>query len=399
MQHRFASPWPSLYIFGLAMTSAADIAPRVAIVHEWLTGMRGGEKCVEALCEIFPHAKIYTLLHTKGSVSPAIEGRPIHTSFIQNLPGVHRFYRYYLPLFPAAIERFDIRDVDVVISSNHCAAKGVRLTSEVLHICYCYTPMRYIWDMYEEYFGKGRAGVLTRAGMSVVRPYLRRWDLRTSANPKFYVAISENVQRRIRTIYHRSSDVIYPPVNVSWFSASPRVGRYYLIVSAFVPYKRIDLAIAAFNRMGKNLVIVGDGPDGPRLRSIAGSNIKFVGWQPDESLRELYADCTALVFPGEEDFGIVPLEAMASGKPVVAFARGGARETVVEGPDVCTGVLFHEQTVEALVDAVERLQTMHFSPEQLRSHAQRFDRGLFKERMKEYVLRRWREFTAGRACV
>ncbi|MBM2840545.1 MAG: hypothetical protein HW412_1073 [Bacteroidetes bacterium] len=365
---------------------------RIAIVHEWLTGMRGGEKCVEALCELFPQAELFTLLHVKGSVSSTIEQMQIHTSFIQNLPFAAQRYRHYLPLFPSAIERFDLSGFDIVITSNHCVAKGVRVLSTTLHICYCYTPMRYIWGLYDEYFSKGRAGLLTRLGMKLFLKYLRQWDLRTAENPNHFIAISEHVRQRIKDIYRRNADIIYPPVNTSFFNLSRKDDGYFLVVSALVPYKRVDLAIEAFNTLGERLVVVGDGPDERRLHSIAKKNIEFVGWQPDEKLREYYARCRALIFPGEEDFGIVPLEAMASGKPVIAYAKGGALETVIRSENLKTGILFHQQTAESLIDAVRKFKEEKFSAESLRSFALTFDREVYKRRIKDCVESCWSEF-------
>lgn len=367
--------------------------PRIAIVHEWLTGMRGGEKCVEALCELFPGATLFTLVHVRGSVSPTIERMPIHTSFIQHLPLAARHYRHYLPLFPRAIERLNLREFDIVISSNHAVAKGVRTAAGTLHICYCHTPMRYIWNLYDEYFSKGSAGLLTRTAMRLFVKRLRAWDVRTAAHPHHYIANSRNVQRRIKEIYHREADVIYPPVDTSLFQLSTAPGNYYLIVSALVPYKRIDLAIEAFNSTDEKLVIIGSGPEGTKLRALAGPNIEFLGWQPDDIVRKAYAECTALVFPGEEDFGIVPLEAMASGKPVVAFARGGALETVVQTAGLQTGVLFQEQSPEHLLEALQRLRTTTFHPDLLRKHALQFDKEIYKKRMLEYIQGRWEEFS------
>lgn len=355
--------------------------------------MRGGEKCVEALCEVYPGATLFALLHNPGSVSPTIERMPIRTSFIQRLPRASTQYRHYLPLFPAAIEQLDLRGFDLVISSNHCVAKGVRTLPATLHVCYCHTPMRYIWGLYDEYFGKERAGLFTRLGMRSVLGYLRRWDLRTAANPHYFIANSENVRRRIQNIYGRSSDLIYPPVNTASFAVSSRDEGYFLIVSALVPYKRVDLAVAAFNRTGDRLVVVGDGPDLRRLQAMAGPSVKLLGWQPDGAIRELYAGCTAVVFPGEEDFGIVPVEAMACGKPVIAFAAGGALETVLENPERQTGVLFRQQTVDSLIEAVGRMRRTGFDQAGLRAWALSFDREIYKRNMHEYVARRWAEWT------
>jgi glycosyltransferase involved in cell wall biosynthesis len=373
------------------MTAGTSQPQRVAIVHEWFTSMRGGEKCVEALCEVFPDADVYALLHVPGSVSPAIERALAGTTFVQCLPGASTQYRRYLPLFPLAVRQFDLRAYDLVITSNHCVAKGARVPQEALHICYCYTPMRYIWSQYDEYFGKGRADLLTRSAMRLFVGPLRRWDLSTASHPRHFVAISENIRQRIREIYGRPSDTIYPPVDTSRFALSLENRGYYLIVSALVPYKAVDLAIAAFAETGDRLVIVGEGPDRPRLEKLAGKNVSFEGWQPDEKLAGYYAGCAGVIFPGEEDFGIVPVEAMAVGKPVLAYARGGALETVIDTPGKKTGVLFHDQSVRGLLEGLRRLQSTEFDPRELRKHALTFDREIFKARMKEYCLRRWRE--------
>lgn len=375
------------------MISVDSQPRRIAIVHEWFTSMRGGEKCVEALCEVFPGADVYALLHVPGSVSPTIERALVQTSFIQHLPSATTHYRRYLPLFPLAVRSFDLTGYDLVISSNHCVAKGARTHPGTLHICYCYTPMRYIWGQYNEYFGKGRADLVTRLAMRLFVGPLRGWDLATAANPHYFVGISENTRRRIRDIYHRSSDVIYPPVDTARFTSAPAGGDYYLIVSALVPYKALDLAIEAFNRTGDRLLIVGEGPDRGRLEKLAGPTIAFEGWQPDEKLAAYYAGCRALIFPGEEDFGIVPVEAMACGKPVLAFARGGALETVIDRPGLRTGRLFGEQSVEALLEGLRILKETEFDPAALRRHAESFGRELFKERIKAYCLARWQSFT------
>ncbi len=368
---------------------------RIAIVHEWFTSMRGGEKCVEALCEVFPDATVYALLHVKGSVSPIIERMPMHTSFVQHLPFAATWYRYYLPLFPTAVRRFDLSGFDVVISSNHCAAKGVRTAPHTLHICYCYTPMRYIWTQYGDYFGARRSGLLARWGMRAAVGYLRRWDLRTAKNPHYFIAISENIRKRIRTIYGRESDVIYPPVGTAALSVVREHEDFDLIVSALVPYKRVDIAVEAYNRMGRCLVVIGDGPDLFRLRQMAGPTVQMLGWRPDDDVRDHFRRCRAVVFPGEEDFGIVPVEAIACGKPVVAYARGGALETVLEGPALKTGVLFQEQTAESLSAAVRKLEAESFDTIAMHAFALEFDREIYKLKMKEYILKRWEGFQAG----
>jgi len=358
---------------------------KVALVHDWLTGMRGGEKILEVFCELFPDATIFTTIHNEGMMSPAIEGMKIKTSFIQHLPLKSTKYRRYLPLMPAAINALDFSEYDFILSISAAVAKAAKPRRDAMHICYCNTPMRYIWDQFEEYFGKDRAGFATRTAMSLIMPYLRRWDIRTSDRVHHFIANSHNIAERISRIYHRTSDVIYPPVNTDLFVVSNKDEGYYLIVGALVPYKRIDLAIETFNRFGEKLLIVGLGPETEKLKKMANKNIEFLGWQSDENLAKLYAGCRALIFPGVEDFGIVPLEAMASGKPVVAFAKGGALETVVGDGDLPTGVFFHHQTVGVLDEAMKALSKMKFDPYAIRRHAEKFDRKEFKRQIAEYV--------------
>lgn len=360
---------------------------RVALVHDWLTGMRGGEKVLEILCELFPRAPLFTLLHTRGSLSPRIEAMEIRTSFVQRLPLSSTHYRRYLPLFPRAIESFDFSGFDLVISTSHCVAKGAVPGARALHVCYCHTPMRYVWEMYDEYFGKGRAGAGTRAAMAVVAPYLRRWDVATSGRVHAFIANSRNVAGRILLRYNRDADILYPPVETERFHITPKRGGYHLMVTALVPYKRVDLAVRAFNRMGRRLVVVGTGPDDARLRRLAGPTIEFRGWVSDEDLPRWYSECEALVFPGEEDFGIVPLEAMASGRPVIAYGRGGALETIVEDGPAPTGVFFHELSEEALIAAVELNARREYDPGSLRAHALTFDVGTFRQSITSLLLR------------
>lgn len=365
---------------------------KVAIVHDWLTGMRGGEKCLEVFCELFPDATIFTLLHNKGSVSEAIERMKIETSFLQQLPNTATRYRSYLPLFPRAIEGFKLSGFDLVLSSSHCVAKGIRPPKGATHICYCYTPMRYGWVFFDEYFGGMKP--LKKKLISFFIERLKRWDLKTNENVDFFIAISDNVKNRIKRFYGRDADVIYPPVDTANFKVSSSDEGFYLIVSALVPYKRIDIAIEAFNRLGKRLVIIGTGNSDFELRKLAGPTIEFLGWVDDDKVADYYSKCSALLFPGEEDFGIVPLEVQACGKPVVAYGQGGALETIVpaeKDPAAndgnATGVFFYKQTPDALIAAVERLEEIRdrFNPQALRRNALRFDKEVFRNKIKGYI--------------
>lgn len=371
---------------------------RVALVHDWLTGMRGGEKVLEVFCELYPDADLFTLLHVKGSCSPTIERMRIHTSFIQKLPDLANSYRKYLPLFPHAIESFDLSKYDLVLSSSHCVAKGVITPPSCVHVSYVHTPMRYVWDQFAEYFGPGRAGRLTRLAATVTAPYLRMWDEASSMRVDRYIANSSHVAERIRKRYRREASVIFPPVDATRFKpvAADQREDFYLMVGAFAPYKRVDLAIQAFKELRRPLKIVGTGQDFERCRSMAGDGIELLGNQPDEVVTQLYARCRAFVFPGEEDAGITPLEAMASGRPVIAYGKGGVRDSVVPlepGTPNPTGVFFHRQTVSDIADAVRRFEAAEsrFDAAALRRHAEGFDRAHFKRRIEAFL----RKDTAG----
>ena len=356
------------------MNGFPDIGPdrRVALCHDWLTGMRGGERVLEILCRWFPDAPLYTLLHEHGAVSATIEAHAIRTSRLQALPGIGRNYRRCLPLFPAAVRSLKMAPADLVISTSHCVAKAVRPPRDARHLCYCFTPMRYAWTFYDEYFGA------TPLKGLVARPllaWLRAWDRRVSDRVDRFVAISRHVHRRIADFYGREADVVYPPVDTAgWTPGGPRPGGFDLLVSALVPYKRVDLAVRAYTRSGYPLRVVGTGSGAGGLRSLAGSNVEFLGWQPDEALLVLYRTCRLLVFPGEEDFGIVPLEAQACGAPVVAYGRGGALETVRDG---ISGVFFRNQQEQELLDAVETCAARDWDPEAIRANAERFDTAAF----------------------
>jgi glycosyltransferase involved in cell wall biosynthesis len=353
-------------------------APRIVLVHDWLTGMRGGEKVLEMLCEQYPEADLLTLFHVPNSVSPVIERLHPRTSILQHLPGVARYYRYCLPLFPAVIEQFDLDQYDLVISTSHCAAKAVVKTGRAQHLCYCFTPMRYAWDQFDAYFGEEQVGTFANLAL---RPVLRRmaqWDAATANRVDRYVAISQHVASRIRRYYNRDALVIYPPVDTGFYCPDGTAPEeFLLIVSALVPYKRIDVAIDASLRSGRRLRIAGDGPERERLMKRAAerhADVEFLGPVSNDEIRNLYRRASAVLLPGEEDFGIVPVEAQACGRPVVALGRGGALETVIDG---VTGVLVEEPTAEALAAGIARAGQIQFNPATIRDHAKQFDRAVF----------------------
>ena len=379
-------------------------AKRVALVHDWLTGMRGGEKVLEAALELYPQAEVYTLLHLPDQVSDLINSRRVHVSWLNALPGVRHYYRYLLPLMPTAIESFDLGDYDLVLSFNHCVAKGVRLTPRPgrrrpLHICYCHTPMRYVYDQFQDYFADGSRAWL-RPGAELFRPALMRWDKRTSRTVDCFVANSENVRGRIQKAYGRDSTVIYPSVDTEFFRLPPgprNSSGFYLIAGALVPYKRVDLAIAACRKLGVPLKIVGVGTEDERLKKLAhGAPVEFLGWQSDDVLRELYQNCEAFLFPADEDFGIIAVEAMACGRPVIAYKKGGSLETVQEG---VTGVFFGAQTASSLADAMTRAAKISFDPDAIRAHALKFDDKHFKSRFLRLVDESWERHAAAKVRV
>jgi glycosyltransferase involved in cell wall biosynthesis len=356
---------------------------RIALVHDWLTGMRGGEKALEVMCERFPDAELFALFHVPGSVSPTIERRRIHTSFIQRLPAVTRYYRHYLPLFPTAVEQFNFDRFDFVLSTSHCAVKSVVTPPEVTHLCYCLTPMRYAWDQFDAYFGPERLG---RAGSALMRPVmarLARWDRDTADRVDRYVAISHYVAGRIDRYYNRQASVVYPPVDTTFFApdgASPE--RSALVVSALVPYKRLNVAIDACAMAGVPLKIVGDGPERAALERYAAGRAEFLGRLTDDEIRDHYRRAGVVLLPGEEDFGIVPLEAQACGRPVVALGRGGARETVIHQE---TGLLVDDLSVEAYADAILEALDRTFDVTAIRRHAEGFSRERFGDEIEALV--------------
>lgn len=383
---------------------------RVAIVHDWLTGMRGGEKCLEVFCEIYPEADIFTLFHQPGSVSEAIERHRIHTSPLQRIPGARRRYRKMLPLMPTAVRMFSLGEYDFILSSSHCVAKGARGGYRTYHLSYCHTPMRYAWSGYDAYFASLSGA--TRWFYPRLVEYLRKWDNEANRGVHDFFANSHTVAERIRRYYGRQAEVLYPPVDTEFYrTRNERVSDYYLMVTAFAPYKRVDAAVEAFGRLGRPLKVVGEGQDFERIRAMGKPNVEFLGHQDDETIRELYSGCRAFILPGEEDFGITPLEAQACGRPVLALGAGGALETVVgvngqkyqappgfthwdqaeNGAVEPTGMFFSRSEPADIQEAVLAFEKMEdrFSPHAARKQAERFARENFKIAATEHFRQGW----------
>ncbi len=375
---------------------------RVAIVHYWFIRRRGGERVVEALAELFPQADIYALLVGPGWREGPFRSHKVTSSLLQRIPLACRFYRKLLPLFPYALEQLELDNYDLVISSESGPAKGVVTAATTCHICYCHSPMRYLWDLYHHYrSGKG-LGVFSRPVFSLTAHYLRMWDLASASRVDYFVANSAYVAARIRKHYRREATVIPPPVDLSPCVLSGKIGDHYLVVSPLVDYKRVDLAIAACGRLKRPLRIVGDGEEYRRLRRLAGPQVQFLGYLADKDVRQQYAECRALLFPGEEDFGIVPVEAQSCGRPVIAFGRGGVLETVIchhsHGqfkPESSTGIFFREQSVEALVETMQAFEEVEsrFVPAFIHQHVERFDVNRFKSAVRQFVDEKLAEFT------
>ena len=350
---------------------------RVALVHDWLTGMRGGEKVLEALCGIWPAADLFTLLHQPGTVSPIIEQRRIVTSFVDRLPFGHRYYRHFLPLFPLAIEQFDLDGYDLVVSTSSCAAKSAVTAPATPHLCYCHSPMRYAWDQFDAYFGQQRLGLASHLARPVLGA-LARWDAATSHRPDRFLANSRYIADRIRRYYNRPSVVVPPPVATDFYTPDGRSREgFALVVSALVPYKRVELAIDACRLADLPLTIVGSGPDRSRLEGRAAGRVSFLGWRSDEDVRELYRTASVVLLPGEEDFGIVPVEAMACGTPVVALGRGGVLDTITDG---VTGVLVDDDTPEAFAAALRAVPAT--PPAAIRASVERFSPAAFRRQIE-----------------
>lgn len=369
---------------------------RVALVHDWLTGMRGGERVLEVFCELFPRADLFTLVARPERLSPAIARMRIVPSFLQNLPGGVKHYRYFLPLFPLAIGRFRPRGYDLVLSSSHAAAKGIPVPPGTLHVCYLHAPMRYMWDGFADYFGPGRARWPVRLAAHLARPALQRWDVRSSRGVHRFLVNGRHVQAQAQRFYGREATVIHPPVDVERFTpgAGPRE-PFYLMVGAFAPNKRVEQAVLAFNRLGLPLKIAGTGPEEARCRALAGPCIEFLGEPDDAVIAELYRRARAFVFPGVDDFGITPLEAQACGTPVIALAAGGALETVTAE----TGILYSGAEGDGLVEAVRRFEAdpARFRPEACRVNAERFGRERFRDQITEALIETMACFAVGGA--
>lgn len=361
---------------------------RVALVHDWLTGMRGGEKCLEVLCRAFPEATLHTLIHRPGALTPTIERMRIRTSPLQRIPGVLNHYRKLLPIMPLAARAWRPGGVDLVVSLSHCVAKSVRVPRGTPHVCYCFTPMRYAWEGRESYLDTWGERPLRKALARGLLGGMRAWDRATASRVSHFVAISETIRRRIAACYGRESVVIAPPVDTDYYTPGEPVDRStapYLVVSALVAYKRVDQAVAACTATGRPLVVLGEGPERPRLMRMAGPNVSFLGWQPDEVIRDHYRLCRALLFPGEEDFGIVPVEALACGAPVIALGRGGVAETVTDR----LGMTYPDASPEGLARALDAWEAAGgpFDAALARRRAESFATHVFRERLLGYLAR------------
>lgn len=358
---------------------------KTAIVHYWWLSNRGGESVCCAIAQLYPDADIFVHVCDEETIRKALPSNfrgKIKTTFISKLPGANKHYQKYLPLMPLALEQLDLTEYDLIISSESGPAKGVITRPDAVHICYCHSPMRYVWDMYHEY--RAGAGRLIRLLFPIIAHWLRIWDRLSADRVDHFIANSSFVASRIRKFYRREAEVIYPPVNSSEFSPSEQRGDFYLCLGQLVAYKRADLAVEAFNKLGLPLVVVGEGELLDRLKDLAAPNITLMGRQPFPVIKDLLQRCRGLIFPGLEDFGIVPVEAMAAGAPVIAFGKGGVLDTVVDGK---TGIHFYEQNVEALIAAVRKLESgqIEFSPTEMHQHALTFEKKVFQEHIKKFV--------------
>jgi glycosyltransferase involved in cell wall biosynthesis len=360
---------------------------KTALVHDYLNQFGGAERVVEALHELYPEAPIYTSIYDEKRMPESFRRMDIRTSFMQNIPFVSPMFRWYFLIYPLAFESFDLSEYDVILSSSSAYAKGIKKNKGQLHICYCHNPMRFVWR-YDDYVKREGIPRWLKKMLPFFLDPVKRWDLQNNSGVDYFIANSRTVAERIGEIYGRESVIIQPPVNGSFFRPSGVDRDYYLIVSRLNHYKRVDVAVEAFNGLGLPLKIIGDGPARKSLEKSAGPGVEFLGRVPDAEVARYLSECRALVFPGEEDFGIVPLEAMACGRPVIAYRAGGALETVIEGG---TGVLFSPQTPEALAQAVQKSNFEVFDKKQIRDHALKFDKEVFKHRIREFVRGKYEE--------
>ncbi|MFW6063119.1 MAG: glycosyltransferase [Chloroflexota bacterium] len=366
-----------------APITVAGRQANVALVHDWLNQLGGAEDVLETLVGMFRHAPVYTSLYWRQKMPQHWQEWDVRTSFIDRLPLARKRQQLYLPLYPLAFEQFDFGEYDLVLSNKSGFCHGIITGPQTVHICYCLTPTRYLWR-YHQYAEQENLGRWTRRALIPFLTYLRMWDRLAAARVDHFIAISQEVRRRIAKIYGRDSVIIYPPVDTERFQPSNKVDDYYLMVGRLVPYRRLDLLVEAFNRLDRPLVIAGRGRDRERLEAFAGPNVTFAGYVPDDQLPDLMARCRAFLFPGEEDFGIAPIQAMAAGRPVIAYAGGGALDTVVPG----TGALFAEQSVAAIIDAVQSFDATEVDPDFIRSHARQFDTAVFKKRLNQFITSR-----------
>lgn len=362
---------------------------KIAIVHDWLTNMGGAERLVINFKEIYPEAPIYTSIYNPEKLDEELKNIDVRTSFLQKKRGAKTNHKKHFPFMPMAFESFDLNEYDIVLSSSTSCAKGVITNPNTMHVCYCNTPMRYGWEFYYEYANDPKISRIKKIFLKYFMSYMRIWDVASSKRVDYFIANSENVAKRIWKHYRRESVVIHPAVRTKKFSISEIDEEYFLVMSRLVPYKRIDLAVEAFNELGLPLVIIGTGSEEEKLKVMAKDNIKFLGRQSDEVLKEYYSKCRAFIFPGEEDFGITPLEAQASGRPVIAYGKGGALETIIEEK---TGIFFNEQTVESLKEALARFEKMSFNKQLIREHACEFDEKIFKQKTQGFINESYNQF-------
>ncbi|TVY09791.1 glycosyltransferase [Paenibacillus cremeus] len=354
---------------------------KIALVHDYLNQYGGAERVLECFMDMFPDSPVFTVISDLNKMPQRFKEADIRSSFIQNIPFSKNQYKKMLTLFPIAVEQMDLRGYDLVLSSSSAFAKGIITRADQIHVCYCHTPMRYIWDLYHQYMDE-----ISNPVFRTVLPYMlhkiRIWDQMNAQRVDRFISNSHNVARRIQKYYNRESQVIHPPVSFSHLREASSSEDFFLIVSRLIPYKRIDLVIEAFNKLNRPLVIIGDGYDRNRLMKMAGPHIQMLGYQSDAVIQEYYAKCKAFILAGEEDFGITPLEAQAHGKPVIAFGKGGALETVVEGK---TGLFFREQTIESLIEAITKLEMLIINSKQIHMHAMSFNEDRFKVEIRNFI--------------